>query len=114
MTWTIKLGLQQTQVLNALRRAGRAGVLNIELQKLSLRYGARCWELGEKGWKIKCEKAKVKGKGIHKYILIAEPEIPGLVLKIDAPIDIVPLGGHFSGYKIAGEKPAWMGNGPKN
>ena len=109
MSWTIKLGLQQAQVLNALRRAGRSGVLNKDLQHISLRYGARCWELGERGWKIECKRDKAQGKGIHRYILVAEPEIPGMTFKIDAPIDIVSIGGHFSGHKIAGEKPAWVG-----
>jgi len=106
MTWTISLTPQQAATLNALRRAGAAGVLNAALQKISLRYGARTHELEKKGWKIECKKAR--GKGLYRYTLFQEPHIPGLMLKVLSPIPLESPKGLYADRQIVTEAPAWV------
>lgn len=106
MIWTITLTPQQAQVLNSLRRASSAGVLNAALQKLSLRYGARTHELEKKGWTIEVKKAH--GKGLYRYTLTREPHIPGLTLKVISPIPLVPPTGLFADRQIVTEGPEWL------
>ena len=103
----IHLTRQQALVLNLLRKNGRSGVLNLALNKISFRYGARIFELEGKGWKIDCEKAEMKG-GVFKYRLAGEPVFPGSSLRIDAPIPIVPPGGGYAGYDVASDGPDWL------
>lgn len=57
---------QRTKVLSALKKAGRRGCLNTELNGICLRYGARIYELRGMGYKIKTEKV---GRSLFNFTL---------------------------------------------
>ena len=57
---------QRTKVLSALKKAGRRGCLNTELNEICLRYGARIYELRGMGYKIKTEKV---GRSLFNFTL---------------------------------------------
>ncbi|AYP68290.1 hypothetical protein PQE75_gp189 [Bacillus phage vB_BcoS-136] len=63
---------KQVQILNALRNAGNNGITNVELSEIALRYGGYLGKLYEQGYKI--DRESVGEKGVHKYILVSEPQ----------------------------------------
>lgn len=64
---------QKQKILHMFRSAGEAGVLNIELVTVALQYQKRLSELYYMGYKIENEDL---GKGLVRYVLIAEPINP--------------------------------------
>lgn len=62
---------QREAVVNALAMAGRRGVTNGDLQRISLNYTARIAELRKAGYVIDCED---QGFGTHVYRLISVPD----------------------------------------
>jgi hypothetical protein len=65
-----RLTTQKQKIINALKVAGSEGVTNVELSKISLRYGGHLGNLYRQGYKIK--KNNLDG-GLFQYILISEP-----------------------------------------
>jgi hypothetical protein len=61
---------QRDEILQRLRKRGRDGVLNSELNEICYRYGARLWELRKAGWVIVTQSL---GGGLYKFILLREP-----------------------------------------
>lgn len=61
---------QRQKIIHMLREAGNEGCTNIELSKISLRYGAHLGELYTKGYRIK--KVYLDG-GVFKYFLVSVP-----------------------------------------
>ncbi|ALA47921.1 hypothetical protein ABE137_12170 [Brevibacillus laterosporus] len=66
-----RLNLKHREILAVLRNAGRTGVPNYELSKISLRYGAYLGKLYEVGYVINKESF---GNGIFNYTLVKEPQ----------------------------------------
>ena len=60
---------QRMEVLKALKKARSRGVTNRALNAIGYRYGARIWELRQKGWRIKTERLS---EGLYKFTLSAE------------------------------------------
>ena len=65
-----RLITQRQKIIHALKEAGNEGMTNVELSKISLRYGAQLGILYRQGYKI--QKYNLDG-GIYKYVLIVEP-----------------------------------------
>ena len=63
-------GNHRGQILAALRAAGPAGVLNVELYKICLRPPSRLCELRQQGFRIETRR---EGESIFRFILRAEP-----------------------------------------
>jgi hypothetical protein len=62
---------QKQKVLEALRRGGKFGILNVELNKICFRYGARIHELRREGYDIRMQ---VDKKGLYRFTLMIERE----------------------------------------
>lgn len=67
-----RINSKKIQILQALRNAGIAGITNVELSRIALRYGGHLGKLYEQGYKI--DKVSL-GNGVYNYILISEPEV---------------------------------------
>lgn len=65
-----RLITQRQKFINALKEAGSEGLTNVELSKISLRYGGHLGDLYRKGYNI--QKYNLDG-GVFKYVLISEP-----------------------------------------
>lgn len=65
-----RLITQRQKFIHALKEAGSEGLTNVELSKISLRYGGHLGDLYRKGYKIQIH--NLDG-GLYKYVLIAEP-----------------------------------------
>lgn len=63
-------GSHRAQILAALRAAGPAGVLNVDLYKICLRPPSRLCELRQQGFRIETRR---EGESIFRFILRAEP-----------------------------------------
>jgi hypothetical protein len=67
---TKRLLTQKRKIIAALKDAGSDGLTNVELNKISMRFGGHIGTLRREGYKI--QKINLDG-GLYKYILIAEP-----------------------------------------
>lgn len=58
---------QRERILNVLEDRGPAGVLNIELNNIAFRYGARLKELRDDGYRIRTSHVK---KSVFRFTLL--------------------------------------------
>lgn len=65
-----RLLTQKRKIIAALKEAGSDGLTNVELNKISMRFGGHIGILRREGYKI--QKINLDG-GLYRYILIAEP-----------------------------------------
>ena len=65
-----RLITQRQKMIHALKEAGAEGMTNVELSKISLRYGAQLGTLYRQGYKI--PKSNLDG-GLYNYVLTYEP-----------------------------------------
>lgn len=70
---TKRMPTQRETLLDMLRKAGRNGVLNIELVEVCIGYRSRIAELYQMGYQIEVENVE---KGVCIYTLIKEPATP--------------------------------------
>lgn len=61
---------QRSKIIHMLKEAGNEGCTNVEMSKVSLRYGGHIGELHRMGYKIK--KMHLDG-GVYRYFLLSEP-----------------------------------------
>ena len=66
---TAKAPAQRDRILALLRQQGPAGVTNLELNSLCLRYGARIFELRRMGFQIETRR---EDESIFRFLLVAE------------------------------------------
>lgn len=79
----IRLANKKDQILQALRVAGQNGVLNADLSKISLRYGAHLGRLYQEGYKVSKE---ALGDGLFRYTLTYIPVTP---VKRERALDVL-------------------------
>lgn len=75
---------QRETLLDTLRKAGKKGVLNIDLVDICIGYRSRIAELYQMGYRIDVENIE---KGVVIYTLISEPEV--IVTSIPTAISVV-------------------------
>lgn len=68
-----RLESHKSKILQMLYNAGDVGVLNIDMAKLTVRYGSSIHMLRKEGYVIKDECVNVN-EGIFKYTLVSEPK----------------------------------------
>ena len=67
-----RIPTQRDRILESLRSAGKDGILNTELHKITLRWQARLHELYQQGFKVD---VSLVGDGVYRYTLLSEPEV---------------------------------------
>lgn len=66
-----RIDSKKSQILKVLRNAGKDGVTNERLSKVSLRYGGCLGMLYQEGYRIDKE---ALGDGLYQYVLVSEPK----------------------------------------
>lgn len=61
------------QIVEALRKAGDAGLTSTQLNRISIQFGSRLSELYAMGYQVEVTEV---GDGLHTYQLISEPDTP--------------------------------------
>lgn len=81
------------KVLQALRNAGKAGMINAELSQVALRYGGYLGTLYQEGYDITSENI---GNGVWRYTLISEPKT---IVKREKAWDVLAKKAEEAGIK---------------
>lgn len=94
-----RLKTQREKILQALKEAGEEGMTNLDLSRISLRYGGHLGDLYRKGYKI--EKIKLDG-GLFRYFFISEPSKETIHNKaIDDFVEsVLKKGGSIKAYEV--------------
>jgi hypothetical protein len=90
----VRMPSQKQTILKLLKQSGSTGVLNTELNKISLSYSDRLYQLKMEGYEFSVENL---GNGLCNYVLTKEPD--SIVKQTKKGIDLIieEIEGQYNG-----------------